>query len=153
MNKEQLIALVKEIVLKASELKNRYPDAIDAPVNYACIFTHSDEEFFQLSVLASELGTVIKDTPTGPLFHIQPLKTCAGILKLLKIRKHDEAHKDLGDADFTLSDYLKFKAEHLDQEGFKLMVRPDMEMIELMDKNYPTRAYFSYPPLDKQLDI
>jgi hypothetical protein len=33
------------------------------------------------------------------------------------------------------------------------MVRPDFEMIELIEKECPVRAYFSNPPLNEQLGI
>lgn len=43
--------------------------------------------------------------------------------------------------------------EYLDKPGFKLIERPDMEMIELADSNYDVLAYFSNPTLGEVLGI
>jgi hypothetical protein len=96
---------------------------------------------------------VVEETSTGPLFHIQPLNTIAGKLRLLKIRKPDTTRLELGDADFTVSNYPEFKKKYLSQKGFSLIVRKNFEMIELVDPKFSVRAYFSNPPLDKQLGI
>lgn len=55
-------------------------------------------------------------------------------------------------ADFTVSDYQAFKNKCISQNHFKLIAREKFEMIELMDSEFNVRAYFSHPPLDKQLD-
>jgi len=90
----------------------------------------------------------------GPVYHIQPIKTVSGNLKLLKIRKPDSTKPELGDADFTVGNYSEFKKKHLSKTGFKLIPkREDFEMIELVDSKFDVRAYFSHPPLDKQLGI
>lgn len=99
------------------------------------------------------IGNVIKETPTGPLFHITPLNTVAGKLQLLKIRKPDATRPELGDADFTVTNYAEFKKKCLSQRGFKLIVRENFEMIELVDPQFNVRAYFSNPPLNEQLKI
>lgn len=149
----KLKSLIKKIVKKASELKNKYTDEKSAPVNYACVFSQSQEEFKQLIFITKKIGKIIKETPTGPLFLIKPLKASAGILKLLKIRFPDKTRPERGDADFTVKNFSEFKNKYLSQKNFKLIKRPEMEMIELMDKNFDVRAYFSNPPLDKQLKI
>jgi len=153
MNVENLKQLVQEIVKKANTLKNKYTSEKNAPVNYACIFCQNDEQYDSLVALVKEIGKVIKETPTGPLFHIQPLDTIAGKLQLLKIRKPDATRPELGDADFTVSNYPKFKKKYLSQKGFKLIVRENFEMIELTDPPFNVRVYFSNPPLDKQFGI
>jgi hypothetical protein len=103
--------------------------------------------------LAEKIGKLIKDTPTGPLFNITPLDTKAGKLKLVKIRLPDETRLERGDADFTVRDYSAFKKDCLTKPGFKLISRDSSEMIELMDPNFNVRAYFSNPPLDRQLGL
>lgn len=145
--------LVEEIVKNANDLKNKHTFEKNAQVNYACIFCQSDEQYDSLAVLAQEIGKVVEETPTGPLFHIQPLNTIAGKLRLLKIRKPDTTRLELGDADFTVSNYPEFKKKYLSQRGFSLIVRKNFEMIELVDPKFNVRAYFSNLPLDKQLGI
>jgi len=153
MNELNLENLVKEIVKKATTLKNKHTDEKHSPVNYACVFSQNDNEFGVLIESAKQMGNVIKETPTGPLFQIQPLDTISGQLRLLKIRQPDKTRPELGDADFTVGNYQKFKKKHISKDFFKLIERENFEMIELMDSGFDVRAYFSNPPLDKQLNI
>lgn len=101
---------------------------------------------------ATQLGRVIHETPTGPLFHIKPFETCAGLLKLLKIRKAYEDRPEKGDTDFTIENFEEFKTTYLKKPYFKLIQRPNFEMIEL-DDDSDVLVYFSNPPLDKQLGL
>lgn len=96
MGKLNLKSLVANIVKESRELKNKHTDEIDAPVNYACVFSRSDDEFMELKKCAGQIGKVIEKTPSGPLFHIQPLDTVSGKLKLLKIRKPDKTRPECG---------------------------------------------------------
>ena len=153
MTKEELQKMIQSIVFQAKELKDKYLIEDDSVVNYAAIFSQNDNEYKDLLETVKEIGGVILDTKTGPLFKITPLDTVAGSLKLVKIRKSDETRPERGDADFTIDDYDKFKKEFLSKEGFKLIEREDFEMIELMDSEFNVRAYFSNPPLDEQLKV
>ena len=145
--------LIKSIVEKATALKNKHIEYKNAPVNYACIFSKNQEEYEELIKTAKKIGKVIKETPTGPLFHIEPLETVSGVLKLLKIRIPDPTRPERGDADFTISNFSEFEKKYLTKPGFKIMKKPDFYMIELTDSDFDVRAYFSNPPLDKQLNI
>ena len=153
MDSNLLKILISEIVKESKNLKDRYTDEINAPVNYVCIFSHSNEEYENLLSVANELGEIIKDTLTGPLFKINPIDTISGPVKLLKIRVPDETRPERGDADFTVSDYFIFKQKYLGKEYFSLIQRENMEMIELYDKSINYRAYFSFPTLEKQFSI
>lgn len=153
MNEINLKNLVVDIVKRSCELKNKYTAEIDAPVNYACIFSQSDNEFNELKNLARQIGRVIEETSTGPLFRIQDIDTVSGLLKLLKIRKPDKTRLERGDADFTVSDYSSFKNKHILQNNFKLISREKFEMIELIDFDFNVRVYFSHPSLEEQFNI
>ncbi|MEW5955562.1 MAG: hypothetical protein AB1626_03430 [Candidatus Micrarchaeota archaeon] len=153
MTADDLKRLVREIVEQAVELKNKHTAEKKARVNYACIFSQNQEEYEKLLESAHELGPVIKETPTGPLFHIKDMSTVAGNLRLLKIRAPDKTRPERGDADFTVSNYLPFKHANLSRPGFSLITRKEMEMIELVDPSFNVRAYFANPPLDKQLGL
>jgi len=153
MDIENLKKIILEIVEDAARLRDKHTGETDAPVNYACIFAQSREEFDALLDAAKKLGPVIKETPTGPLLRIQSLETVAGRLQLVKVRKPDETRIERGDADFTVPDYPAFKARVLKKPGFKLIEREEFEMIELMDPAFDVRAYFSHPPLDRQLGL
>jgi hypothetical protein len=153
MDSSALKQLVKEIVKNANDLKNKRTSEKNAPVNYACIFCQNEDQYNNLLVTMRNTGEVVKETPMGPLFHISPLNTVAGKLRLLRIRKPDVTRPELGDADFTVTNYAEFKKNYLSREGFKLILRENFEMIELVDPGFNVRAYFSNPPLNKQLGI
>ena len=153
MKTKEIKKLIREIVEQAVDLKNKHTAENDAPVNYAAIFAQSQPEYNELLEVVKEFGSVIKETSTGPLFKINLIATPAGRLQLLKIRQPNKTRPERGDADFTLTDYPSFKKIYLNKPGFKLIERATMEMIELMDKDFKVRAYFSFPPLDQQLGL
>lgn len=153
MNVGDLKQLVQLIIEKATKLKNKHTEEKNATVNYACVFSQSPEEYEALLSAARKLGSVVKETSTGPLFRVEPLQTVSGPLQLLKVRAPDKTRPERGDADFTVADYPAFKKGNLDRPGFKLIEREEFEMIELMDPEFNVRAYFSHPPLDQQLGL
>ncbi|MCX6745579.1 MAG: hypothetical protein NTX00_01010 [Candidatus Parcubacteria bacterium] len=153
MDTEKLKEIIQIIVSQACELKNKHTAEKDAPVNYAAIFSQNQKEYEILFSQAKQIGKIVLDTPTGPVFQISPLNTAAGQLKLLKIRIPDKTRPEQGDADFTVPNYNTFKKTYLDQDNFSLIEREEFEMIELMDPKFNVRAYFSHPPLDQQLGI
>lgn len=144
--------LIQNIINEAELLKDKYTDQKNVPVNYACIFCQSEEEQINFLKEAHKLGTIIQETSSGPLFKIS-LDTIAGKLQLLKIRKPDPTRLERGDADFTISDYSFFKEKYLNKAGFSLVQKDNFEMIELYEKGNNVRVYFSFPPLDKQLNL
>ena len=154
MKHENVYDLIKSIVAKSTELKNKYTIEIDAKVNYACVFCKDEDDYnYYIEELKNDGNEVIEDTYSGPLFKLKGVDTVAGNLKLFKVRRHDEKHQDLGDADFTINDYEAFKNKYLDSKNFKLITGDGYEMIELMEDNNEVRSYFSNPPLDEELGI
>ncbi len=153
LTKQGVLGFAQRIAEKATVLKDKYTAEVNVPINYVCIFCQSNDEYEQLIKLVDGFGKVVEDHGTGPLFQIAPLETVAGQVKLLRIRRYDDEHPEWGDADFTLADYASFKQKYLGREGFQLIERPNFEMIELEEKNFMVRAYFSNPPIDKQLGM
>jgi len=147
MTSDELIRMTQDIVVSAKELSMKHTTEGDAPINYACIFSQSEEEYDELVEVAREAGSVVQETGTGPVFDVSKIPTIAGELRLLKIRKPDPKRAERGDADFTVSDYYAFKKRYLDQPGFDLIERENMEMIELSDPDFDVLAYYSHPPL------
>jgi len=144
----------QHIVSDAQALKDKHVvEQKDAPVNYACVFAQSDGEYEALLQEAQELGKIVKNTKMGPVFLVEPIETVAGPLRLVKIRKPDPERTERGDADFTVADYPTFKTSVLGKPGYKLIDRPDMEMIELADPEFDVLAYFSHPILIETLGI
>ncbi|MFA5051646.1 MAG: hypothetical protein WC544_01120 [Patescibacteria group bacterium] len=146
--------LIQNIVQRGTELKNKHTTDTNAVVNYSCIFTHSDQEYQLLDTEAQSLGSEVKNTEMGKVYLLhEAIETVAGPLRIVKVRKPDPTRPEQGDADFTLADYQAFKAAHLDEPGYKLITRPDMEMIELSDPEFDVLAYFSHPTLAEVLGI
>lgn len=147
--------IIEYIVPKTLELNKLYLPDEQVHINYSAIFCQSEEEFEILNATAALLGAVVENTPTGPLYKFtKPLKTIAGPLWLLKVRKPDVTRPQRGDADFTLLDYPSFKKEHLaDSQHFSLIERAGFEMMELRDQKYNVLSYFSNPPLTIQYGI
>ena len=119
MDVETLKMKVKKIVEKTAALKDQHIDNKNAAVNYACIFSHSEEEYQGLIEVSRQIGAVIQETPTGPLFQIEPLHTVSGALKLLKIRIPDPTRPEKGDADFTILNFSDFEKKYLGKPGFQ----------------------------------
>ncbi len=153
MNSNEFKTLVQTIVAEASKLRDARTTEHQAPVNYACIFSQSEQEYESLLAVARQLGKTVQETAMGPVFYIEPLDTTAGNLRLVKIRKPDPKRKERGDADFTVIDYLTFKKTYFGKPGFRIIERPNMEMIELADPAFNALAYFSNPPLGKVLNL
>ncbi len=153
MNAEKLQTIIQKIVQESAKLKNKHTTAKAAPVNYACIFSQNKQEYDELLVAAHKIGKIIKETPTGFLFQIEPIQTSAGVLKLLKIRLPDKTRLELGDADFTIDNFFEFEKKYLSKKAFKLISKENFYMIELRDPEFNVRTYFSNPPLDKQIGI
>jgi hypothetical protein len=144
---------VKKIVKRATELKNKHTSEKAAKVNYAAISSHSEREFDYFMYAASRMGNLVVDGDTGPIFHIRPMATAAGQLKVLKIRVPDRSRHEMGDADFTVKNYPAFKKKISSRRGFRLMKRVEFELIELSDPSFDVRAYFSNKPIDKELGV
>jgi len=153
MTTEELTTLVKKIVIEASSLSKTHTNENNAPVNYTCIFAQSNEEYEELLEVSSQIGQIVHETATGPVFKIKPITTVSGELRILKIRRPDPKRPERGDADFTVADYELFKKTYLGKPGFDIIKRPEMEMIELLDQSYNVLAYYSHPILASVLKI
>lgn len=152
MSREDLKEIIHYLINSCVKLKDKYVDQ-DLIVDWICIFSQSDQEYEDLNRLASQIGEVVESTPSGPIyrFYNRP-QTKAGQPYLLKIRVSDPTRPERGDVDFN-TNYLEFKSRYLDNKNFKLIVRKDFEMIELMDPEFDVRVYFSSKPLSKQLKV
>ena len=153
MTTDDLKKLAQRIVAESHRLSAAHTSEHQAPVNYACVFTQNDVEYEEMVKVARQLGSVAQETAMGPVFHMAPLSTEAGILRLLKIRRPDPKRSERGDADFTVADYETFKKTYLGRPGFSIIKRTEMEMIELIDPSYNVIAYYSHPTLAAVLKL
>ena len=145
---------VQYIVKETLKLKSKLVDEEVTPIDWVAIFAQSASEYDSLLKENKEMGSVVKDTKTGPIFKLNtPIETEAGGLQIIKIRKPDKTRPQRGDADFRLADYEEFKKKHLADNHFKLIEREDYEMIELKDDKFDVLVYFSNPPISEVLGL
>lgn len=150
-DQRKFIELIQKIVFQSNEIKKTITEE-NAPVNYACIFCQNNTEYEEFLSLAEEIGNIIQNTPTWPLYKIC-IDTVAWPLSLVKVRKPDPTRIERWDADFTLSGYHTFKEIKLWTPWYSLIEREKFEMIEYKKDWENVLLYFSSPSLTQQLGI
>lgn len=149
---KQLITTITYIVNRSVELKNRYTNAPTVHIEFACIFCQNEEEYNKFTSTIEKLGKIVEKTPSGFTYLLDmPLKTIAGPLRLVKIRKPD-FRLERGDADFN-TDYENFKKKYQENSKFELIKRESFEMLRLSDPNFDVMACFSNVPKSRSLGI
>lgn len=143
---------VDYIVSETIKLKNKYIDQTGAPIDWVAIFSQNGQEYESFLKEIKKTGKIIKDTPTGLIFKLDsPIKTNAGDVFIIKVRKHDKTRPQRGDADFRIDKYKEFKEKYLPNKHFSLIIRKDYQMVELKDLDFDVLVYFSDPPISKVL--
>lgn len=154
MTKQDLEKIVYYIVSQAQQAigKNTNEDENDLPVDYMGIFAKDDAEFDAMARLVSTLGKLGDKTATssGRTYLLdEPLKTSAGPLKVLKVRKPDPTRPQRGAPDFSIKDYSSFKEKYLSSgPNFSLIIRKEYEMMEL--KGNDVLVYFPSKSFDER---
>lgn len=153
MTLAELDKIIEHIVKNCLKLREKYVSE-EMDIDYICIFSQGESEYKELLNSAKSIGTIVDETKTGPVFKFNnPLKTIAGVPKLLKIRIPDPTRLQRGDVDFN-SNYEQFKNKYFDNRRFKLVKSWDgHEMIELRDDNFDVLVYFSMIPLSQSLGV
>lgn len=150
---KSLISIVEYLVDESILLKDKYTDASNSSIEFACIFSQSGEEYGMLAKEAQSLGKVVQDTPTGFTYLLnQPIETKVGLLRLVKVRKPDFKRKERGDTDFN-TNYPEFKRKYCNKPNFELIERADFEMLRLSDPDHRVMVCFSNIPLSQTLGI
>ncbi len=151
MNK--LIETITYIVNRSNELKDRFTNETVAPVEFGCVFCQNEEEYEKFTCSIQTLGKIIQTTQSGFTYLLdKPVKTVAGPLRLVKIRKPDTQRLERGDADFN-TDYKNFKKRYQGNHKFELIKRDSFEMLRLSDPKFDVMACFSSVPMSKDLGI
>ena len=151
MNK--LIVTIKYVVSHSTKLKDRYTSASTAPIEFACIFCQNEEEYKEFTNSIETMGKIVEKTQSGFTYLLDdPLKTVAGPLRLVKIRKTDPNRLERGDADFN-TDYKDFKDRYEKDPKFELVKRESFEMLRLSNPKFDVMACFSNIPRSTDLGI
>jgi hypothetical protein len=150
MSQDTLKSTIRAIVTSANQLRLRHAPTYEARISYSAIFCQNNAQFDSLKVELDAIGRVADETPTGPVYIVPEMPTAGGLLKIVKLRAPDPTRPEQGDADFALENYPEFKAANLGRPGFRLIEREHFEMIELIDRDFAVRAYFSHPPVEEQ---
>ncbi len=80
----------------------------------------NENEYIRYLEKADMIGTIIKDTETGPIFKLsQPIVTGMRKLYIIKVRKPDKTKLQRGDADYRIANYEAFKHKHLTNACFR----------------------------------
>ena len=144
MNKNQLEKIVKYITNQGTHAINNYTNETNFTIDYLAIFSKNESEYQELIQFVKKLGKETDPTKskTGLTFLLdKPIKTSAGQLKYLKIRKPDPTRPQRGAPDFKINNYNKFKEKYLKKSGnFTLMAKDNFEMVEL--KGIDVLVYF-----------
>lgn len=149
---KKLLTTIIYIVNKSIELKNKFTGEKNAPVEFACIFCQSKKEYKEFTGLIEKLGNIVEETPGGYTYLLDnAIKTAAGPLKLVKIRKPD-FRRERGDADFNTV-YREFKEKYINNPKFELVRYKNFEMLRLSDSDFDVMACFSNVPKSKSLGI
>lgn len=147
MHQKELEEIIQHIVSESFKLKDKYLKGIRAKVEFGDIFSKDEKEYQELAKVIEKIGKEIYLTLTGNIYSLnKPIKTIAGDLYLVKIRKPDINLKLRGDADFD-TNYPKLKSQFQHHSNFELIVREKFEMLRLSDPEFNVMACFSNIPV------
>lgn len=150
---KKLIGIINDISNHTTELKNKYTDEYDVPIEFVCIFCQDEKELKDFTNAIEKLGKIVERTQSGLTYFLdKPILTIAGPLRLVKIRKPDALRLERGDADFN-TDYIRFKKKYQKDSGFELVKRESFEMLRLSNPNFDVMVCFSNIPKSKILGI
>lgn len=150
---KKLINIINYISNLSTELKNKHTDEYDAPIEFVCIFCQNDKEFEVYTKSIEKIGKIVERTQSGFSYQLdKPIRTIAGPLRLVKIRKPDPNRPERGDADFN-TDYQNFKKHHEGDPKFEFIKREKFEMLRLSHPEFDVMACFSNIPKSKVLGI
>ena len=150
---DNLIKIVQYIVSRSTELKNKYTNENDAPVEFGCIFCQNEEEYGRFIDLIQSVARIVEDTKSGFTYLLdKPIDTISGSLRLVKVRKPDYLRCERGDADFN-TNYKEFKKKYQNDSKFELVERKTFEYLRLSDPGFDVMACFSNIPKSKDLRI
>ncbi len=155
MDKQGLENILGYIVKQGLETIETNTENVEATIDYVAIFTKNKSEFESLNTIAQSMGNEvdIETARTGNTYSLhEPIKTSAGLLKLIKIRFPDPTRPQRGAPDFKILNYQEFKSKYLKKGGnFTLMLKEKYEMVEI--KGIDVLVYIPDNTLGERLKI
>jgi hypothetical protein len=153
MQNTNLLGVIDYLVNQSIKLKDKFTTEAYAPIEFACIFCQTPEEYKAFTLAVEKIGTVVQNTPSGLTYQLNnPINTEAGKLKLVKIRTPDPLRKERGDTDFNTK-YPEFKRKYQGKPQFELIERDNFEMLRLSDPKSDVMVCFSSIPLGISLNL
>jgi hypothetical protein len=151
MNKEELIEKIKDIQKGITKVKDKYISEKNLILDYITIFSHSKEEYDELTKTAKEIGEKI-DEHNGFVFKLKNyIRFNNGILKIFRIRKPDINRPQKGCGDFKVDNYKNFKRKYLKIKNFLLFKGEGFEFLGIHDLSEDYLVYFPDKPLSEEL--
>ena len=141
MTKDKLFSIVDYIVKQGVLSITQNPDEQNQKIVLVDIFAKNKQEYDELLVLMNNIGKIVSATK-NIYFLNNSFNTIAGELRSIKVRFPDENKPYRGAPDFEVIKYNSFKKKYLKLSHFNLIVRPDYEMVELVDNNFDVLVYF-----------
>lgn len=155
MSRKELEKVINYIVKQGLFALKSNANERNVLVNYVAIFSKNKNEYQNIKSILEGLGKEVdrENAKTGRTFLLsESIRTPAGDLRLVKIRKPDATRPQRGAPDFKIQNYQKFKKNNLQSSGnFTLMTRKDYEMIEL--KGIDVLVYIPSQTLSRRLLI
>ena len=142
MTKDELSSVVDYIVKQGVLSIQKNIDEQNLKVSLVDIFAKNKQEYDKLLTLMNSIGKIVNATKN--IYSLNnPFNTVAGKLHLIKIRIPDKNKPYRGAPDFeVINKYDDFKKKYLKLNHFNLIVRPNYEMIELVDNDFDVLVYF-----------
>ena len=135
MNSQELERIINYIIKQGIDTIKNNTDEENFIIDYVAVFAKNKNEFDFLDSVAKSMGDEVdKETAkTGHTYLLhEPIKTAAGLLKLIKIRFPDPTRPQRGAPDFKIKNYQEFKNKYIKKSGnFTLMLKEVYEMIEI----------------------
>jgi hypothetical protein len=141
-SKKTLLRAIDYVARETSTLIERTIGR-ELPITYLTIFAHREEEYERLIGFATELGKS-EETKNGLRFNLyKPIRTRAGMLKRIRIRKPDPYRTQVGCADYDVGDYTDFRDKYLATRPYnvRLIERDGHSMLEFHDPDFDVFAY------------
>ena len=141
-NEQELREAIDYVAKKTTELSRKFT-ANEYPINYLTIFSHYEDEFENLEKILFSMGKHVGEN-NGPFIQLnEPIQLSNGKLEKIRIRQPDPYRMQVGCNDFTVPDYVAFKQTYVTNQPnhFRVIQRPQFEMIELFHPDFDVLAY------------